>query len=154
MFTGNATGKLKLRISEEIGDGELDKQVAQYIADSGATCHLTPEADGLIIYRECSRPLGLVDKRKPSLAGYGNLNVAFRSIESWAHVKFHDVARAPLLSYNLDPITSLTQQGHPSAVEERGVTLKLKGGEAVQFPLIGKLCRQYGISALRRQVEW
>ena len=150
VFTGNATGKLKLRISEEIGDGELDKQVAQYIADSGATCHLSPEADGLIIYRECSRPLGLVDKSKTSLAGYGNLTVAFRSIESWVHVKFHDVAHAPLLSYNLDSLTSLTQQGHPSAVEERGVTLKLRGGGAVQFPLIGKLCRQYGIRGVQR----
>ena len=38
VFAANAPGKCSLRISEEVGDGELDKQVAQYIADSGATC--------------------------------------------------------------------------------------------------------------------
>ena len=66
LFAANATGKCSLRIGEEVGDGELDKQVAQYIADSGATCHLTPHADGVANYRECSRPLGLTDRRKSS----------------------------------------------------------------------------------------
>ena len=28
--------------------------------------------------------------------------------------------------------------------DKDGVTLNLKGGETVHFPLIGKLCRQYG----------
>ena len=69
MFAANATGKCNLRIGEEVGDGELDKKAAQYIADSGASCHLTPNADGLINYRECSRPLGLADRRKLSIAG-------------------------------------------------------------------------------------
>ena len=56
LFAANATGKCSLRIGEEVGDGELDKQVAQYIADSGATCHLTPHTDGLTNYRGCSQP--------------------------------------------------------------------------------------------------
>ena len=64
MFASNATGKCKLRIGEKVGDGELDKQVAQYIADSGATCHMPPDADGLTNYREYSRPLGLEDMNK------------------------------------------------------------------------------------------
>ena len=81
MFAANATGKCSsYRIGEEVRDGELDKQVvAQYIADSGATCHLTPDADGLTNYRACSRPLGLVDRKTISVAGYGDLTVAFRS---------------------------------------------------------------------------
>ena len=79
-----------------------------------------------------------------SIVGYGDLTVAFRSNDSWVHVKLHDVAHAPLLNYNLVSLTSLAQKGHSSTVEESGVTLKLKGGGTVQFPLIGKLCRQYG----------
>ena len=68
VFVANATSKCScLRIGEEVGDGELDKKVAQYIADSGATCHLTPDADGLTNCRECSRPLGLADRRKISI---------------------------------------------------------------------------------------
>ena len=117
-----------MRIGEEVGDGELGKQVAQYIADNGATYHWTPNGDGLTNYRECSRPLGLADRRKTSIAGYGGLTVAFRSNDSWVHVKLHDVAHAPLLCYNLISLTSLAQESNPSAVEESGVTLKLKGG--------------------------
>ena len=113
----------------------------QYIADSGAICHMTPNADGLTNYRECSRQLGLVDSRTISIAGYGDLAVAFRSNDSWVHVKLHDVAYVPLLSYNVVSLVSLVQEGPPSAVEESGVTLKLKGGGTMQFPLIGKLCR-------------
>ena len=144
VFAANAASKCSLRIGEEGGDGELDKQVVQYIADSGATCHLTPDADGLTNYRECSRSLGLANRRERSMPGYGDHTAAFRSNDNWVRVKLYDVAHAPLLSYNLVPLTFLVQEGHPSAVEESGVNLKLKGGGAVQFPLIGKLCRQYG----------
>ena len=56
VFAANATRKCSLRIGEKVGDGELHKQAAQYIADSGATCHMTPDTDGLTNYRECSRP--------------------------------------------------------------------------------------------------
>ena len=75
MFTANTTGKRSLRTGKEVRNGELDKQVAQCIADSGATCHLTPDADGLTNYRECSRPLCLADRRKISIAGYDDLTV-------------------------------------------------------------------------------
>ena len=131
-------------IGEEVGDGELDKKATQYIADSGATGHLTPDADGLTNYRECRRTLGLADRRKISIAGYGGLTVAIRSNDSWVHVKLHDVAHTPLLSHNLVLLTYLAQEGHPSALEESGVTLRLKGGVVVQFPIVEKLCRQYG----------
>ena len=144
VFAANTTGKCSLRVGEEVGDGEFDKQVAQYVADSGATCYMTRDADGLTNYRECSWPLGLADRRKTSVAGYGDLTVAFRSNGSWVHVKLHDVGHVQLLSYNLASLTSLAQEGHPSAVEESGVTLKLNGDGTVQFSLIGKLCRQYG----------
>ena len=144
VFAANAAGNCNLRIGEEVRDGELDKQVAQYLADSGATCHLTPDVDGLTNYRECIRPLGLADRSKISIAGYGDLTVAFRSNDSWVHVKLHNVVHALLLSYSLVPFTSLAQEGQSSAVEESGVTLKLKGGGTVEFSLIGKLCHQYG----------
>ena len=67
VFAANATGKCSLRIGEEVGDGVLDKQVVQYIADSGATCHMTPDPNGLTNYREYSRPLGLADRKKSLL---------------------------------------------------------------------------------------
>ena len=84
-----------------------------------------------------------MDRGEISIAGYGDLTVVFRSKDSWVHVRLNDVAHAPPLSYNLVSLTSLAQEGHLSAVEESGVTLKLKGGGTVQVPLIRKLCRQY-----------
>ena len=135
VFAANATVKCSLRIGEEVGDGELDKQVAQYIADSGATCRMTPDADGPTNYRECSRPLGLANRRKIFIAGYGDLTVTFRFNDSWVHAKLHDVTHAPLLSHNLVSLTSLVQEGHPSAVEESRATLDQKGGGTSAIPL-------------------
>ncbi|CAM9683622.1 unnamed protein product [Ascophyllum nodosum] len=66
-------------VGEEVGYGELDKQVVQYIADSAATCNMTPDTEGLNNYRECSRPLGLANGGTTYIAGYGDLTVAFRS---------------------------------------------------------------------------
>ena len=60
------------------------------------------------------------------------------------HVKLHDVAHTPLLSYNLISLPYLALIGHTYAGDKDGVTLKLKGAKAVRFTLIGKLCRQYG----------
>ena len=124
-------------------DGELGKQVVQYIADSVATCNMTLDADSLTNYRECSRPLGLANGGTASIAGYGDLTVAFRSGNGWVHVKLHDVAYIPLYSYNFISLPSLALKGHTYAGEKDGVTLKLKGGETIHFPLIGNICRQY-----------
>ena len=60
------------------------------------------------------------------------------------HVNIHDVANAPLLSYNIISLPSLALKGHTYAIDKYGVTLKLNGEKTVHFPLIGKLFRQYG----------
>ena len=38
MFAADAIGKCSFRIGEEVGNGELDKHVAQHIANSGVAC--------------------------------------------------------------------------------------------------------------------
>ena len=53
-FIAKETGKCRVMVGEEIGGGELDKQVVQYIANGAATCSMAPDADGLTNYRECS----------------------------------------------------------------------------------------------------
>ena len=55
-----------MMVGEEVGDGEPGQQVVQYIADSAATCNMTPDANDLANYRERSRPLGLA--KPPSQA--------------------------------------------------------------------------------------
>ena len=116
----------------------------QYIADSAATCNMTPDADGLTNYRECIRPLGLANGEEISIVRYDDLTVNFRTDHRWVRVKMNDVAHVPQLSHNLISLPSMTLKGHTYTGDKDGVTLKLKGGETVFFPLVGKLCRQYG----------
>ena len=63
-YAATEAGKCSMTIGDTVGGVALDKQVVQYIADSAATCNMTPDADGLTNYRECSRPLGLANGRK------------------------------------------------------------------------------------------
>ena len=143
-FAATEAGKRNAAIDDRVGGEALDKQVVQYIADSAATCNMTPDADGLTNYRECSRPLGLANGEEISIVGYGDLTVNFRTDHRWVRVKMNDVAHVPQLSHNLISLPSMTLKGHTYTGDKDGVTLKLKGGETVFFPLVGKLCRQYG----------
>ena len=143
-FAATEAGKCSATIDDRVGGEALDKQVVQYIADSAATCNMTPDADGLTNYRECSRPLGLANGEEISIVGYGDLTVNFRTDHRWVRVKMNDVAHVPQLSYNLISLPSMTLKGHTYTGDKDGVTLNLKGGETVFSPPVGKLCRQYG----------
>ena len=143
-FAATEAGKCSATIDDRVGGEALDKQVVQYIADSAATCNMTLDADGLTNYRECSRPLGLANGEEISIVGYGDLTVNFRTDHRLVRVKMNDVTHVPQLSYNLISLPSITLKGHTYTGDKDGVTLKLKGGETVFFPLVGKLCRQYG----------
>ena len=134
-FVVEETGKCIVMLGEEVEGGELGKQVVQYIADSAATCITTPDTDGRTNYRLCSRPLGLANGGTTTIAGYGDLTVAFRSDHGWVHVKLHDVAHAFMLSYNLISLPSLALKGHIYAGDKYRVTLKLNGVEGRTFPL-------------------
>ena len=76
-FAVTKTGKCSATIDDRVGGEALDKQVVQYIADSAATCNMTPDADGLTNYRECKGPLGLANGKEISVVGYGDLTVSF-----------------------------------------------------------------------------
>ena len=143
-FTASEAGKCSATIDDRVGGEALNKQVVQYIADSAATCNMTPDANGLTNYRECSRPLGLANGEEISIVGYGDLTVGFCTDHGWIRVEMNDVAHVPQLSYNLISLPSMTQKGHTYTGGKDGVTLKLKGGDTLFFPLVGKRCRQYG----------
>ena len=143
-FAVSEAGKCSVTIGDAVGGVALDKQVMHYIADSAATCSMTPNSDGLTCYQECSRPLGLANGEEITIVGYGDLTVDFRTNHGWVRVEMNDVAHVPQLSYNLISLPSMAQKGHTYTGDKDGVTLELKGGKTVFFPLVGKLCRQYG----------
>ena len=143
-FAVSEAGKCSVTIGDAVGGVALDKQVMHYIADSAATCNMTPNSDGLTCYRECSIPLGLANGEEITIVGNGDLTVDFRTNHGWVRVEMNDVAHVPQLSYNLISLPSMAQKGHTYTGDKDGVTLELKGGKTVFFPLVGKLCRQYG----------
>ena len=143
-FAVSEAGKCSVTIGDAVGGVALDKQVMHYIADSAATCSMTPNSDGLTCYRECSRPLGLANGEEITIVGYGDLTVDFCTNHGWVRVEMNDVAHVPQLSYNLISLPSMAQKGHTYTGDKDGVTLELKGGKTVFSPLVGKLCRQYG----------
>ena len=53
-FVAKETRKCSVMVRENVEGGELGKQVVKYIADGAAACNMTPDADGLTNYRECS----------------------------------------------------------------------------------------------------
>ena len=111
-FAATEAGKCNAAIDDRVGGEALDKQVVQYIADSAATCNITPDADGLTNYRECSRPLGLANGEEISIVGYGDLTVNFRTDHRWVRVKMNDVAHVPQLSHNLLAPVNDTERSH------------------------------------------
>ena len=74
-FVAQETSKYRVMVGEEVGSGELDKQVVQYIAGSAATCNMTPDPNGLTNYRECCRHLGLANGATAYIADHGDLPV-------------------------------------------------------------------------------
>ena len=105
---------------------------------------MTPDADGLTSYQACSRPLGLANGEAISIVGYADLTVNHRTDQGRVRVEMNDVAHVPLLNYNLILLPSMTLRSHTYTGDKDGITLKLNGEETVFFPLVGKLCRQYG----------
>ena len=49
-FAVSEAGKCSVTIGDAVGGVALDKQVMHYIADSAATCNMTPNSDGLTCY--------------------------------------------------------------------------------------------------------
>ena len=117
-----------------MGPDQPTNDNAHHTLQTATTYNMTPDAYGLTNYREYSRLLDLANGGTTSIAGYGNLTVAFRSDNGWVHVKLHDVAHTPLLSYNLISLPYVALKGHRHPGNKDGVTLKLKGGRLYIYP--------------------
>ena len=112
---------------------------------------MTPDADGLTNYRECSRPLGLANGEEISIVGYGDLTVSFCTDHGWIRVEMNDVAHVPQLSYNLISLPSMTQKGHTYTSDKDGVILSSKGEKPYFSPWSVSFAASTG-TARRRQV--
>ena len=129
------TDTCSVMAEEEVGGGELGKQVVQYIADSAAACNMMPDTDGLTNYRECSRPLSLANRGTTSIAGYGELTVAFRSDNERGARK--TVRRSTCLTVELQPHLAFifaTQRPHVCRRQRWGNSQAEGGGRPYISP--------------------
>ena len=75
---------------------------------------------------------------------HGNLVVEFQSDQDLVRLKFVDVAYVPSLSYHLFSGRACVKQNHTHLGDQRGITVDLKSGESLLFPLVGPLHFSYG----------
>lgn len=135
----------------DVGDGALDKQVVRHIADSAATCQMTPDGDGLTNYRECSRPLGFANGGEVYIVGYDLPPVTLRTDNGWVRIELNKVSHAPLLHYHLISLPTLAINGNTYVSDSDVVALGLEGGGNVFPPSSATSIASIG-TAPRRQV--
>ena len=99
-------------------------RVDVWLADSGATHHMTPVRDRLYDFRPCTDEDVDLAGGSMSIKGRGKLNVRFLS-GTGEDVSFalSDVAYVPTFSKNLFSLQAAARNGHEAIVNENGTSL-------------------------------
>ncbi|CAN0246884.1 unnamed protein product, partial [Scytosiphon promiscuus] len=117
-----------------------------WIFDSGASGHVTPNADHLTNFRQCQRFLRVASGSLLPIEGHGDLIVDFQSVQGVVRVVLSNVAYVPRLNYNLLSLPTIAADRPNSFFGDYlGIRLNLKGGKKVHAPYVGKLYLQYGV---------
>ncbi|CAN0504225.1 unnamed protein product, partial [Scytosiphon promiscuus] len=72
-----------------------------WIFDSGASGHVTTNADHLTNFRQCQRFLRVASGSLLPIEGHGDLFVDFQSVQGVVRVVLSNVTYVPRLNYNL-----------------------------------------------------
>ena len=113
-------------------------------ANSGASTHMTPSADGMMNYRECNLILCIADGLTRTIEGYGDVNFVFRSGNGFVRVTLTNVAHVPHPRYHLFSLPTLVKHGHTYEGRPARIVVKLKSERPIVFPLTGNLYSLYG----------
>ncbi|CAN0535565.1 unnamed protein product, partial [Laminaria digitata] len=89
-------------------------------------------------FRPCNKFVRVANGTHLPIEGHGNLVVDFQSGQNSVHLKLIDVAYVPRLSYHLFSGPACVKQGHTYLGDHRGITVNLKSGESLLFPLLKK----------------
>ncbi|CAN0394375.1 unnamed protein product, partial [Scytosiphon promiscuus] len=79
-----------------------------WIFDSGASGHVTPNADHLANFRQCQCCLRVASGSLLPIEGHGDIIVDFQSVEGVVRVVLSNVAFVPRLNYNLLSLPTIT----------------------------------------------
>ena len=76
--------------------------------------------------------------------GRGNLVIDFQSGTGTKRMELIDVGYVPTLSYNLISLAKIVKAGHKYSGDDPGLTVHLKSGEDLPFPVVGGMHISYG----------
>ena len=96
---------------EELSGDSTESLAERWIADSGASFHMTRSADLLSHVRLCDDKVRIGDNHLMDVVGYGTLTVVFPGDLT---VKLLDVAYVPELAFNLFSLMALTSREYDS----------------------------------------
>ena len=109
------------------------------ICENGASCHMTCSSTGIINYREANTFMRTASSKRYPIEGYGDLPLTFRSSSDEIPLLLRDVAHVPSLSYHLLSLRVAADHGHTYTANKNMVTVKLRTGETLFFPSVGRV---------------
>ncbi|CAN0522408.1 unnamed protein product, partial [Laminaria digitata] len=112
--------------------------------DSGSSGNMSNSCEKMTDFRPCNKFVRVANGTHLPIEGHGNLVVDFQSGQNSVRLKLIDVAYVPRLSYHLFSGPVCVKQGHTYLGDHRGITVNLKSGESLLFPLVGTLYFSYG----------
>ena len=120
--------KCMLGTNDDSGSEERSEDMGEkWIADSGASCHITHSADLLSGFRLCDDKVGIVDNHLIDIVGYGTLTVVF---PGHLAVKPLDVAYVLHTAFNSFSLMATYKQRLRFTTEEEGMCISLLDGRS------------------------
>ena len=106
---------------------------------SGASCHMSHSAIGMLNYRESNAYMRTASGSRYPIEGYGDLPLTFRSSSGNVPLLLRNVAHVPKLNYHLLSLRAVTDNGLTYTGTKEGVTLFFSTGDTLFFPSVGRL---------------
>ena len=112
--------------AEERRESLTESFAEKWIADSGASFHMTHSADQLSDVRLCDDKVRIGDNHLIDVVGYGTLTVVFPGDLTF---KLLDVGYVPDLAFNFFSLMTAHEQGVGFTTEEEGLCIYLFDGQ-------------------------
>ena len=109
-------------MSDEYNDESIDEEGCSALAwqvgdltvicDSGASCHMSHSATGMLNYRGSNAYMRTASGSRYPIEGYGHLPLTFRSSFGDIPLLLRNVAHVPKLNYHLLSLRAVADSGH------------------------------------------
>ena len=111
------------------------------ICDSGAWCHMSHSATGMLNYHESNAYVWTASGSRYPIKGYGDVPLTFRSSSGDVPLLLRNVAHVPQLKYHLLSRRAVAANGHSYTGTQEEITVFFFTGGTLFFifPSVGML---------------